>query len=105
MHQSAVLGEMPGLAARSDTSLVANIDLAPTIAAWAGIVPPAPVNGMNLLPLLQNPNAAWRSGLDRASGKRCGLDHFQWSGPPGTSITSTRTATGSFMICKPIPIN
>ena len=53
----------PGLVARTDTSLVANIDLAPTIAAWAGITPPGKVNGMNMLPLLQNPSAPWRSAL------------------------------------------
>ena len=53
----------PGLAARTDTNIVANIDLAPTIAAWAGVTPPTPVNGLNLLPLLQDPNTPWRSDI------------------------------------------
>ncbi|HSE66638.1 MAG TPA: sulfatase/phosphatase domain-containing protein [Gemmatimonadales bacterium] len=54
---------VPGLVARVDTHLVANIDLAPTFAAWAGITPPGKVNGLNLLPLLNDPNAAWRTEL------------------------------------------
>ncbi|HEU5153827.1 MAG TPA: sulfatase-like hydrolase/transferase [Gemmatimonadales bacterium] len=53
----------PGLVARADTHLVANIDLAPTFAAWAGITPPGKVNGLNLLPLLNDPGAAWRTEL------------------------------------------
>jgi arylsulfatase A-like enzyme len=54
---------VPGLAARTDTNIVANIDLAPTIAAWAGVTPATPVNGRNLLPLLQDPNTQWRSDI------------------------------------------
>ena len=53
----------PGVTARTDTNLVANIDLAPTMAAWAGITPPGKVNGVNLLPLLQNPATPWRTAL------------------------------------------
>ena len=37
-----------------------NIDLAPTFAAWAGIEPPAFVDGRSLMPLLQNPDVPWR---------------------------------------------
>jgi N-acetylglucosamine-6-sulfatase len=54
---------MPGVVARTDTNLVANIDLAPTLAAWAGVTPPVNVNGKDLLPLLQNPATAWRTEL------------------------------------------
>jgi arylsulfatase A-like enzyme len=53
----------PGLVARHDTSLVANIDIAPTIAAWAGITPTSKVNGANLLGLLRNPGAPWRTEI------------------------------------------
>ncbi len=53
----------PGLAARRDSSIVANIDLAPTIASWAGVTPVGLVNGKNLLPLLDNPSAPWRADL------------------------------------------
>jgi len=45
---------------RTDPNLVLNIDLAPTFAALAGV--PAPgAEGMNLLPLLADPSASWRS--------------------------------------------
>jgi N-acetylglucosamine-6-sulfatase len=45
---------------RTDPNLVLNIDLAPTFAALAGV--PAPgAEGMNLLPLLADPSAPWRS--------------------------------------------
>jgi arylsulfatase A-like enzyme len=37
-----------------------NIDLAPTFAAWAGIEPPAFVDGRSLLPLLADPSVPWR---------------------------------------------
>ena len=53
----------PGLSARHDTSLVANIDLAPTFAAWAGISTPANVNGVSLLPLLSDPATPWRDAI------------------------------------------
>jgi arylsulfatase A-like enzyme len=53
----------PGLSARHDTSLAANIDLAPTFAAWAGIPTPANVNGVNLLPLLSDPATPWRDAI------------------------------------------
>ncbi|MDZ4864510.1 MAG: sulfatase-like hydrolase/transferase [Gemmatimonadota bacterium] len=53
----------PGLSARHDTSLAANIDLAPTFAAWTGISAPANVNGVSLLPLLIDPATPWRSAI------------------------------------------
>jgi uncharacterized repeat protein (TIGR01451 family) len=39
------------------------VDYAPTIAAWAGTVPSAPVDGLSFAKLLKNPAAPWRSGL------------------------------------------
>jgi arylsulfatase A-like enzyme len=41
-------------APRTDTSMVANIDLAPTFADWAGAKCPDSVDGKSLVPLLQN---------------------------------------------------
>mgnify|MGYP001592175406 CR=1 FL=1 len=38
-----------------------NIDLAPTIAELAGASTPPTVNGISLVPLFANPDAAWRS--------------------------------------------
>jgi N-acetylglucosamine-6-sulfatase len=48
---------------RVDLHLVANIDLAPTIAEWAGVTPPDSVDGMSMVPLLKNPSAEWREGV------------------------------------------
>ena len=48
---------------RTDDRLVANIDLAPTIAAIMGVEPNSPVDGRSFLPLLADPAAPWREGL------------------------------------------
>lgn len=54
----------PGMySQRADTHLVANIDLAPTIADWAGIAIPDSVDGISLIPILDDPSALWRSDL------------------------------------------
>ncbi|MEP7325866.1 MAG: sulfatase [Gemmatimonadota bacterium] len=53
----------PGIAPRQDGHIVALMDLAPTIARLAGISPPGKVNGVNLVPLWQNPGAPWRQDL------------------------------------------
>ena len=50
-------------AARTDDRLVANIDLAPTIAALMGAELPGSVDGRSLLPLLDDPSAPWRDAL------------------------------------------
>ena len=44
-------------------NVVANIDIAPTILAAAGLEPPAYMAGSNLLPLVHNKAAPWRSEL------------------------------------------
>ena len=49
--------------ARRDDHLVANVDLAPTIAALLGAEPAAPVDGLELSPLLRDPAAPWRGAL------------------------------------------
>jgi arylsulfatase A-like enzyme len=48
---------------RTDSHLVANIDLAPTFAELAGAFVPDSVDGMSLLPLLNNKDAAWRDAI------------------------------------------
>ena len=54
----------PGMfPARSETKFAANIDLAPTFADLANAPIPDSVNGMSLLPLLNDPNAIWRDDL------------------------------------------
>ena len=66
--------------------LVANIDLAPTIAGWAGIHPPAYVDGRSLIPLLEGRSMAWRRYL---------LFEYFLSGHPYTGV---RTAGGESYI-------
>jgi N-acetylglucosamine-6-sulfatase len=48
---------------RVDHRLVANIDLAPTFAQWAGSRAPDFVDGRSLVPILDNQNASWRTRL------------------------------------------
>ncbi len=51
-------------APRSDSNLVANIDLAPTflqLAAYPGL--PERIDGQSLVPLLENPSQPWRDAL------------------------------------------
>jgi arylsulfatase A-like enzyme len=54
----------PGVpAGRRVTAMVANIDLAPTLAEAAGARVPAFVDGRSFLPLLGDPRRAWRHSL------------------------------------------
>lgn len=48
---------------RVDKNLVANIDLAPTIAEWAGVAVPSAVDGVSMVHLLQNPSTPWRNAI------------------------------------------
>ncbi len=50
-------------AARTDSSLVANIDLAATFADLAGASIPDTVNGISLIPLLESPGVHWRDAI------------------------------------------
>ncbi len=53
----------PGIAPGVRTELVANIDLAPTIASWAGVEPPSSVEGRSLASLLRGNSPDWRESL------------------------------------------
>jgi N-acetylglucosamine-6-sulfatase len=48
---------------RVDDHLVANIDLAPTIADILRLEPGGPVDGRSLLPLINDPTTAWRDAV------------------------------------------
>lgn len=54
----------PGIApGRVISQMTSTIDLAPTIAQLQGVQPPGWIDGRSLLPLLSNPDAAWRTGI------------------------------------------
>jgi N-acetylglucosamine-6-sulfatase len=54
----------PGIAkGRTVRGMALNIDLAPTFAAWAGVKPPAFVDGRSLMPLLADPGGPWRQSF------------------------------------------
>ena len=55
-----LLVRAPGVAPRVDDHLVSQVDLAPTIAEWAGAFPATRVNGMSLVPLLADAQTPWR---------------------------------------------
>ena len=50
-------------APRTDTHIVANIDLAPTIAEWAGVSAPDTVDGISMVPILEDPSFTWRKDI------------------------------------------
>ena len=50
----------PGASGREDDSLVNDVDLAPTLAEFAGALPPAPLNGASLVDLIEDPLAPRR---------------------------------------------
>jgi N-acetylglucosamine-6-sulfatase len=50
-------------AARTDTRLAANVDLAPTLAELAGTAPPTPVDGVSLMAILGGSASPWRGDL------------------------------------------
>ena len=74
-------------AARTDAHLVANIDLAPTIADVMGVRPPMPVDGRSILPLLANPSAPWRDAVILEA----------WSESEGKQFAAVRTADRKFV--------
>jgi N-acetylglucosamine-6-sulfatase len=53
----------PDVIRGSDDHMVANIDLAPTIADWAGVEPPPFVEGQSLVPLTRGERPPWRDQI------------------------------------------
>ena len=63
-HRVPLIVRGPGVAGGAvDHRLVANIDLAPTFARWAGARRPPFVDGRSLAPIFDNPDAPWRTRL------------------------------------------
>ena len=76
-------------------NLVGNVDLAPTVAAWAGVTPPASLDGRSLASLLQ-PGApgpdAWRHAYPPNQLSRVGIP--SWRGVRTLGYTYVEYATG-----------
>jgi arylsulfatase A-like enzyme len=53
----------PGVIPRVDDHLVQNVDLAVTLADFAGVAPPAPVDGKSLVDLLHDPQSLWKESI------------------------------------------
>jgi arylsulfatase A-like enzyme len=54
---------LTGMTARSDSRMVANIDIAATVAEAAGVAPGVPQDGRSLMPLLQGSSQPWRDAI------------------------------------------
>ena len=65
-----------------DDHLVLNIDLAPTLAALAGLTPPSPVDGSSLVPLLDHSVGEWRNHFL--------IEHVGSAPPTFCAVRSTR---------------
>ena len=73
---------------RTDDRLVANVDLAPTIAQIMGVAPEPPTDGQSLLPLIEDPAAPWRDALTLEA----------WSDRAGNrGFTAIRTADRKYV--------
>ena len=61
--RTPLLIRYPGVGSRVDHSLVSSIDVAPTLAALAGIQPASCVDGRSLVPLVLQRRISWRGGV------------------------------------------
>ncbi len=61
--RTPLLIRYPGVASRTDHSLVSSVDIAPTLAALAGTEPASCVDGRSLVPLIQGKQVPWRRGV------------------------------------------
>lgn len=75
---------------RRDGHLVTNIDVAPTVAALAGIATP-PVDGMNIVPLLASTSAPWRQDF-LVEHMKAGVND-----PSGPSFCAVRDTGGLYV--------
>jgi arylsulfatase A-like enzyme len=86
-----LLLRQPGGTARTITALVLNNDLAPTLAAAAGVAPGLAVDGRSLLPLLDGTSTNWRKRFlvdHPATGESFGV-------PPYLAVRTASSVTGA----------
>jgi arylsulfatase A-like enzyme len=80
--------------ARTDSRLVANIDLAATFAEFAGVTPPARVDGVSLAGLLDGSAASWRTDVLGES--------WSYDPPPHRVVRTDRFAYIEYAIVPPL---
>lgn len=80
----------PGLVGgpRQESRLALNIDLAPTLAAMAGVTPSSPVDGVSLVPLLRDVATDWRTDFL--------VEHFDFSSTGLRDSTGVRTGAWKY---------
>jgi N-acetylglucosamine-6-sulfatase len=106
-----LLVRMPGVVVpRTDTRLVSSVDIAPTIAEWAGATPAVTFDGRSLVGLLIDPLTPWRTELliETFGWSKNTLEHYatsRRSARASISMPSTEMATASSMICSLILIS
>ncbi len=54
---------VPGITGRDEATLINDVDLAPTLAELAGVIPASKINGASMYDVIKNPAAAWKPGI------------------------------------------
>jgi arylsulfatase A-like enzyme len=76
------------------SELVGNVDLAPTIAALAGVTPPDGLSGRSLVTLLAGPRPSWRRTLTLEAVRHPGMPVPSYCGIRRPGWTYVRYSTG-----------
>lgn len=84
VHLPAALG-----VAREESALALAIDVPPTLAALAGVVPPTPVDGRSLVPLLRGERTPWRDAVL--------LEHYRYAAESVPTYAGVRTADWKYV--------
>lgn len=94
MHEESIKVPLiirgPNVPVQTVDKFVTNIDLAPTIVSWTNATPQRVMDGLSLVPLLQNPLANWR-GIFLLEG-----DNKQYTGLRGDIYSYTERSDGQF---------
>jgi N-acetylglucosamine-6-sulfatase len=89
-----LLVRLPGVEHRAEPAFVSTVDLAPTIAALAGVEPPHPVTGTSLVPLLRTGRAEGLAGEVYAEWVGQGLPVPGWWALRTPGFTYVELTTG-----------
>jgi N-acetylglucosamine-6-sulfatase len=94
--RTPLLIRYPGGQGGSSNALVSNVDIAPTIAEFAGVTPPKPVDGYSLVNLLTHPNATIRTTV-LLRGKHDDSDSEEGDGFKPPSFWGVRTTNFKYI--------